>query len=119
VFFIFCSFLKRNLNVRKTFFLKKGFLFVMAEIRGKFIDTESGEGIINSRIELRGLDNGLIAVTATNEEGIFEFKDVQPGDYNVIGKSPIHMPAKFSLTGRYKVVEPGVGVELRTVKVIL
>ena len=90
----------------------------MAAIRGRFIDSESGEGIINSRIELRGLDNDLIAVTATDEEGRFEFY-VEPGDYYIIGKSPIHMPVRFALTGRYRVVEPGVEVDLKTVKVIL
>lgn len=87
----------------------------MAKVLGKFVDSESGEGIINSRVELRDESGNVIAVTATDTAGDFVFSGISPGVYWAIGKSPIHMPTKF----RFEVVDPGVRIELRTVKIIL
>ena len=88
----------------------------MATIKGQFIDSETLRGIANSRIELRK-DSRVVAVTATDENGRYEVF-TEPGEYILVGKSSIHMPVKIELTGNKKVVEPGVSVDLYSVKII-
>ncbi len=91
-------------------------VYSMAAIKGQFIDSETLRGIANSRIELRKSSN-MVAVTATDENGRYELF-TEPGEYTLIGKSSIHMPVKHELTGNNKVVEPGISVDLYSVKIL-
>lgn len=89
----------------------------MASIKGRFIDTETQRGIANSRIELRK-GSSVAALTATDEKGGYVLF-TEPGEYALIGKSALHMPVKIELTGSNRVVEPGVEVDLYSVKILM
>lgn len=89
----------------------------MASVKGRFIDSETQRGIANSRIELRR-GNNIVALTATDERGGYALF-TEPGEYVLIGKSALHMPVKIELTGSNRVVEPGVEVDLYSVKILM
>ena len=71
----------------------------MPEIRGSCIDSESGEPIVNSRVELMSISTPAFKRrTATDDGGRFAFSGIPPGSYEVTLYSSLHFPASVVTT---------------------
>ena len=92
----------------------------MAVIRGKVVDSETDLRIPFIAVDLYKGDprtGVLVAETHTNENGEFEIRDVEPGEYTLIVSSPVHQPIVHKL-----VIKPDqrlVELKIETVKIHL
>jgi len=92
----------------------------MATIRGKVIDSETDLTIPFVAVDLYKGDPRtgiLVSEKHTDERGEFVFRDVEPGEYTIVVRSPIHNPVihKLIIKPDQRVIE----LEIKTVKIHL
>jgi hypothetical protein len=79
-------------------------------VKGKLVDTAAKQALSEATVSVIDTkDSSLVSYTLTNKQGVFEIKDLEPGNYRLSISFQGYQPLKknFSITATNKVVDLG------------
>ena len=79
-------------------------------VKGKLVDTSAKQALSEATVSvINTKDSSLVSYTLTNKQGVFEIKDLEPGDYRISISFQGYQPVKknFSITAVSRLVDLG------------